>query len=77
MPEWLQYLAAFGALILIAPFVAWIALRHGRRIRGGVGLVTILMGFGEAVDPPSQRMIAASIPEEKESPTPGDPPTTG
>ena len=76
MPVWAQYLIAIAALVVLAPFIAGFARRHGRSIRGGMGLAGILLGIGEAIDPPTQRMVEANIKEEKESPTPGDPPTT-
>jgi hypothetical protein len=75
MPIWLQYLIAFAALIIIAPFVARFGKRHGRRMKGGLVMASILFGFGEALDPPSKHLIEAQEGEEKAGPETGEPPT--
>jgi len=77
MPIWLQYGLAIVLLVLVAPGLIWIAKRYGGAFRGNLALGAILLGFGEVVDPPSKHLIEAGSPEEKESPTPGDPPTVG
>jgi hypothetical protein len=74
MPPWLQLPLIVLVLAIVAPAIAWFAKRHGARARGGFGLAMILLGIGEAADPPSKHMIEASLGEEKTSPTPGEPP---
>jgi len=76
MPGWAQMLLAVAALILIAPAVAWLARRSGAKVRGGIGIAALMMGFGEALDPPSKHLIEANEGEEKQTPSPGDPPTS-
>ncbi len=74
MPVWLEYLAALAALVVAFPIAAWIAQRLGRSAKGGLVLASFMLGLGEAADPPSQRMIEAGAPEEREAPPAGDPP---
>jgi hypothetical protein len=50
MSAWLGYLLALGAL---APLMAWLGHRHGRSIKGGPALASILLGFGVPFDPPA------------------------
>ncbi len=75
MAIWLQQLLAMVSLIVIAPLVAWIATRHGRRIRGSLIMASILLGIGHAVDPPQVQKVEASEPG-KGGPQPGEPPTS-
>ena len=75
MAVWLKQLIAVLALIVLAPLVAWIGLRHGRKIRGNLVLASILLGFGHAVDPPPHQKVEAAEPG-KGGPQPGDPPET-
>jgi hypothetical protein len=74
MPAWLQLPLIVLVLAIVAPAIAWIAKRHGARARGGFGLAMILLGIGEAADPPSKHIIQASEGREKSSPAPGEPP---
>ena len=74
MAIWLQQLLALVALVVIAPLVAWIATRHGRRIRGNLIMASILLGFGHAVDPPPGEKVEAAEPG-KGGPQPGEPPS--
>ncbi len=74
MAIWLQQLLALVALVVIAPLVAWIATRHGRRIRGSLIMASILLGFGHAVDPPQVGKVEAAEPG-KGGPQPGRPPS--
>jgi hypothetical protein len=76
MPRWAQYLIALAALVIAAPAVALWAKRHGGRVRGGIGIAALMLGFGEVMDPPSKHLIEANEGEEKQTPTPGDPPET-
>ncbi len=73
MAVWLKELIAVLALIVLAPLVAWIGLRHGRKIRGNLVLASILLGFGHAVDPPPHQKVEAAEPG-KGGPQPGEPP---
>ncbi len=76
MPVWLQYLLALVALLVIAPVFAWVARRHGRRLRGNLVMASILLGFGHALDPPPHEKVEAAEPG-KGGPQPGEPPNTG
>ena len=62
MAGWLQYLIAGGALVVLAPLLGWLGLRHGRRIRGNLALASILLGFGHAIDPPPEQKVEAARP---------------
>jgi hypothetical protein len=74
MPVWGQYLVAFALVIALAPLIAWTGRRYGRRARTGIALVSLFLGFGAVLDPPSKHLIEAE-PQERESPAPGDPPS--
>ncbi|HEY5411040.1 MAG TPA: hypothetical protein VIJ94_09980 [Caulobacteraceae bacterium] len=73
MATWLQDLIAIAAVLVVAPLVAWIGKRHGRRIRGNLALASILLGFGHAIDPPPEPKVEAAQPG-KGGPQPGEPP---
>lgn len=73
MGDWLGYLLAFAALAVLAPAAAWFGRRHGRSARGTAGLAMILLGFGQALDPPKRPPIEAAAGEEDESAAPGEP----
>jgi hypothetical protein len=73
MPLWLQQLAAVGAVIILAPVIAIGARRYGKRVRGGMMMAGILLGFGEVIDPPSKHLIEASGDKEKPSPENDEP----
>ncbi len=77
MHGWLPYAIAGAALLLLAPLVAMAGRRYGRSVKGGLILGSILLGFGQAIDPPSQQAIeAASDDADKKGPQPaGDPPS--
>ena len=68
----MRWLIAVGALVVLAPLMAWLGVRYGRSARGGIGL--LLMGLGQVADPPTRHLVEANDGEEKEAPTPGDPP---
>jgi hypothetical protein len=76
MHPWLQDAIALAALGVLAPVVAWVAKRYGRRAKGGLMLAGILLGIGQPIDPPTRHLIEAE-PEDRESPAPGDPPVPG
>jgi hypothetical protein len=74
MPAWLQYLIAAVVLVVLLPVVAWVGRRYGRRASAGFAIAGLLLGLGQVADPPSKHLIQAGEPEEKEAPTPGEPP---
>jgi hypothetical protein len=74
MAPWAQSVLVVAVVIVVAPAVIWLARRFGGRVKGGMALAGVLLGFGVVMDPPSKHLIEATEPEEKESPTPGDPP---
>ena len=54
MPSWLGYLLAFAALLVLAPLLAWLGHKHGRSLKGGLALASIMLGFGvRSIRPPS------------------------
>jgi hypothetical protein len=67
MPTWLNWLLALAALLILAPLIGWLGHRHGRSIKGGVALASIMLGFGVPLDPPTKHLI-----EAKEGQTAGD-----
>jgi hypothetical protein len=73
MAEWLQYLIAGVALLVIAPLVAWLARRYAKGAKGNLALAAIRMGIGEPIDPPSSRKVESAEPG-KDNHAPGEPP---
>ena len=73
MPLWLQQLAALAVIVVLAPLIAISARRYGRRVRGGLLMAGILLGFGEVLDPPSKHVVEAQGGEEKPSPENDEP----
>ena len=71
------YAVAIVALALIAPLVAWLGSKQGRKARGGIALM--LFGLGQVTDPPSKHLIEAQEGEEKGAESTGEPkdPSTG
>ena len=61
------------AVLLLAPLIAYLARRYGRRVRGGFLMAGILLGFGEVLDPPSKHIVEAQGGEEKPSPENDEP----
>ncbi|HEX4709159.1 hypothetical protein [Phenylobacterium sp.] len=74
MLSWLGYLLAFAALIVLAPLLGWLGHRHGRSIRGGVALASIMLGFGVPLDPPTKHLIEAKEARVKGEDETGGPP---
>lgn len=74
MNIWLGDLLALAALIILAPLVAWIGHKHGRSIKGGIGLASIMLGFGVPFDPPTKHLIEAAEGEVKGDNETGEPP---
>jgi|GEM_PF-3094755 len=79
MDGWLGYLVALGLLVLVAPLVAWVGRREGRRIKGATGLAFVMLGFGEVFDPPAKRVSEAAARQEHDGEETGEPkdPTSG
>jgi hypothetical protein len=73
MARWLQVLMAGGGLLALAPVIAWTGLRCGRGVRGHLALGAILLGFGEALDPPPKERVESAEPG-KNVRAPGEPP---
>ena len=69
----LQYLAVLAALLAAAPLLAWAARRLGSRVKGGVMLGAMMLGFGEVFDQPAKRAIEA-VEREEETESEGEPP---
>ena len=60
MPSWLSPLIAIAALLVVAPLMGWMFSRQGRRrIKGGMALASIMLGFGVPMDPPTKHLIEA------------------
>jgi hypothetical protein len=74
MPTWLGYLVAFAALVVLAPLLAWLGHRHGRSVKGGIALASILLGFGVPLDPPAKHLIEAKESQIKGGDENGEPP---
>jgi hypothetical protein len=74
MPTWLGYVLAVAALIVLAPLVGWIGHRHGRSLKGGVALASLMLGFGAPLDPPTKHLIEAQEGRVKGDDETGEPP---
>ena len=68
------WLIVVTALVILLPLAAWFGRRYGRQARGGVGLALMMLGLGEAIDPPSKHAIEADTARDKARPAPGEPP---
>jgi hypothetical protein len=77
MPSGLGYVLAFVALLILAPLLGWLGHRHGRSIKGGVALASIMLGFGVPLDPPTKHLIEAKEARVKGDDESGEPPSTG
>ena len=75
MPAWLGYLLMFAALLAVLPLAAWLGRRHGRAVKGNLALASILLGFGQPLDPPTRHLVEAKEGETKGPDAAGDPPT--
>jgi hypothetical protein len=73
MPTWLGDVFALAALIILAPLLAWLGHRHGRSLRGGIALASLMLGFA-VLDPPTKPVIEASQKRDSEEDESGDPP---
>jgi hypothetical protein len=73
MPLWLGYLVALAALLILAPLVAWLGRRHGRSIKGGIALASVMLGLGVPLDPPTKHLVEASEARVKGDDETGEP----
>jgi hypothetical protein len=74
MPTWLGYVLALVAFAVLAPLVAWLGHRHGRSLKGGVALASLMLGFGAPLDPPTKHLIEAQEGRVKGDDETGEPP---
>ena len=74
MPSWLGYLLAFGAVVVFTPLLGWFASKHGRRIKGGVAMASLMLGMGALFDPPQKAAAEAEEALVKGAQGSGDPP---
>jgi hypothetical protein len=63
------------AVLVLGPACAWLGTRYGRATRGNLALASILLGFGEAIDPPPKHKVEDAEPGN-DQPGPGEPPLT-
>jgi hypothetical protein len=73
MDGWLSYLIGLGALLVLAPLAAWLGRRRGRSIKGAAGLAFVMLGFGQVMDPPPQRVMEAAARQENDDDETGEP----
>ena len=71
MHDWTGWLLAAVILAAAVAITVWVA-RNGRKIRGLAGLGAIMLGFGEAIDPP-QKHRADAADQKKGSPENDEP----
>ena len=74
MPAWLGYLLALAALLVLAPLIGWLGHKHGRSVKGGIALASIMLGFGVPIDPPATHLIEAKESRVRGGDESGDPP---
>jgi len=74
MPPWLGFLLALAALIVLAPLLGWLGHKHGRQVKRGVALASIMLGFGVPLDPPTKHLIEAKEGHVSGSDENGEPP---
>ena len=74
MSTWADWLLAILVLALAAPFIAIGARRLGRSAKGGLALASVLLGFGQVLDPPSKHAVEVGENKRKDRAAPGEPP---
>ena len=74
MPTWFGYLLALASLVVLAPLLGWLGHKHGRSIKGGIALASIMLGFGVPLDPPTKHLIEAKEGRVKGDNQSGEPP---
>jgi hypothetical protein len=70
MPYWLSLLLALLVILVIAPPVARLGAKHGRRLKGGAML---LLGLGSFYDPPKRHAMEAHQKTEEPGPDSAEP----
>lgn len=73
MPRWLSSLGALAVLIVLAPLIAWLGQRYGRRLKGGVALASLLF-VGLPFEPPPKPKIEANVRRVQGDNENGEPP---
>ena len=73
MAAWAPWLIGLAVLAALAPLMAGMGRGLGRKAKGGLLLASVLMGFGEVLDPRAKRTIESSE-REAASPETGEPP---
>ena len=63
-----------AALLVLAPLVGWLGHKHGRSIKGGVALASLMLGMGAMFDPPVKAATEAEEAMVKGDKGSGDPP---
>jgi hypothetical protein len=72
-------MGALATLLVLAPVVGWLGHKHGRSIKGGIALASIMLGFGVPLDPPTKHLIEAKeghVESDDETGEPPDPDVT-
>lgn len=65
---------ALATLLVLAPLVGWLGHKHGRSIKGGMALASIMLGFGVPLDPPTKHLIEAKQGRVESDDETGEPP---
>jgi hypothetical protein len=73
MPSWLGYFLAIAALLILAPLMAWVGHRHGRKLKGGLALASMLFVV-LPFEPPPKPKIEANVRRVAGDDESGDPP---
>ena len=74
MSNGLGYLLAVVAILVLAPLIGWLGHKHGRSIKGGVALASLMLGMGAMFDPPKRAAMEAEEAMVKGDQGSGDPP---
>jgi hypothetical protein len=76
MSDLRQWLIALAVLVVVLPGAGWLGARYGKQMRGNVMMASILLGFGQAMDPAKETPIEAAEGRNEKAPVPpGEPPT--
>ena len=74
MPAWLGYLLALAAFLVLAPLLGWLGHKHGRSIKGGVAMASLMLGMGAMFDAPVKAALEAQEAQVKGDEENGEPP---
>jgi hypothetical protein len=74
MPPWLGYLPAFAAMLVLPRTLGWLGHKHGRSVKGGAPLASLMLGLGAMFDPPVKAATEAEEAMVKGDKGSGDPP---